>query len=569
MSTRQKKQPLKKMDTGEVVNKKQKQSLSSYSRRAFLAGIGGAAALSAIGLPPIVLLKRAEAKADKIGALNAQQRRNKAYNIRHEAALYQKNLPLPNHPDNGEEKDYPYLANFSKGLPHNDYGEVDTEDYQSLLDALSNGDDASFENIPLGGVRPLRNPQAGLAFDLEGPDSHHLKIRPAPRIDGPENSGEMAELYWMALARDVNFTDYGSDSLIADACTDLSAFSDFRGPKQSGSVTPATIFRGNTPGNQKGPYVSQFLLKDIPYGTLTISQRQKTVILDVNYMTDPASWLSIQNGLDPLVTDTFDGVTRYIRNGRDLATYVHYDALYEAYLNACLILLGMDAPLDSGNPYLSLTKTDAFGTFGGPHVLSLVTEVATRALKAVWFQKWYVHRRLRPEEFGGRVHYHLGGVATYPIDSEILNSQSVQQTFSRYGTYLLPQAYPEGSPLHPAYGAGHATVAGACVTILKAWFDESFAIPYPVVPNADGTELISYTGPDAGSLTVGGELNKVAANIAFGRNFAGIHWRTDYSQSLKLGEEVAIGILQDHKNTLKESFAGFSLTKFDGTTITI
>ncbi len=41
------------------------------------------------------------------------------------------------------------------------------------------------------------------------------------------------------------------------------------------------------------------------------------------------------------------------------------------------------------------------------------------------------------------------------------------------GNALLPMAFPEGSPTHPAYGAGHATVAGACVTILKAWFDES------------------------------------------------------------------------------------------------
>ena len=26
-----------------------------------------------------------------------------------------------------------------------------------------------------------------------------------------------------------------------------------------------------------------------------------------------------------------------------------------------------------------------------------------RALKAAWYQKWSVHRRLRPEEFGGRL----------------------------------------------------------------------------------------------------------------------------------------------------------------------
>jgi hypothetical protein len=122
--------------------------------------------------------------------------------------------------------------------------------------------------------------------------------------------------------------------------------------------------------------------------------------------------------------------------------------------------------------------------------------------------------------------------------------------------------------LHPAYGSGHATVGGACVTILKAWFDESFVLPDPVVPDGDGTSLVPYTGPGSGSLTVGGELNKVAANIASGRNFAGIHWRTDFTEAVKLGEEVAIGILQEQKATYNEE-ASFSLTRFDGTTITI
>lgn len=350
---------------------KQALSFSSCSRRAFLGSVGGVTAMTmaarVVGLPSLLGMKGGEVEASEIGPVSGELRRNQAFHIRHHAALFQKNLPLPPHPDNGEERDYPYLANYSKGLPHNDLGEVDHGAVQALLEALSVGDDAAFERIPLGGDRPLRNPQAGIAFDLEGPDSHHLAIRPAPRIDGPENSSEMAELYWMALARDVNFTDYDSNRLIADACADLSRFSDFRAPQQSGFVTPETVFRGNTPGDQIGPYISQFLLRDIPYGTLTISQRQQTVISDVDYMTDATSWLRVQNGFDPLVADAFDTTPRYIRNGRDLAAYVHFDALYEAYLNACLILLGMGAPLDQGNPYLSLNKTDAFGTFGGPH----------------------------------------------------------------------------------------------------------------------------------------------------------------------------------------------------------
>jgi hypothetical protein len=166
----------------------------------------------------------------------------------------------------------------------------------------------------------------------------------------------------------------------------------------------------------------------------------------------------------------------------------------------------------------------------------------------------------------------LSGPAGYPLHTDLGVSAgspdgALGRVFSANGSYLLPQAYPEGAPLHPAYGAGHATVAGAGATILKAWFDESFIIPDPVVASEDGLSLVPYTGP--ATLTVGGELNKLASNIATGRNFAGIHWRTDFSESVKLGEAIAISILRDHKATFNERFGGFSLTKFDGTTVTV
>jgi hypothetical protein len=106
--------------------------------------------------------------------------------------------------------------------------------------------------------------------------------------------------------------------------------------------------------------------------------------------------LSVQNGtnVNPTQASTFDPVRRYIRNMSDLATYAHCDALCEAYLNVCLILLDLQVPFDPANPYVDSRTQKGFGTFGDPHILSLVTEVATRALKAVWYQKWYSHRRL-------------------------------------------------------------------------------------------------------------------------------------------------------------------------------
>ena len=469
-----------------------------------------------------------------------------------------------------------YAGNFSKGLPHDAFGEVDRAAYKTLLHALDKETD--FDKITLGLGRKLTNPQSGLATDPEGPDPKDLEMLAAPNLESAEEAAEGVELYWMALLRDVPFTDFATNPDVAAAAAELSGLADFTGPKIGGQVTPQTIFRGCEMGDLAGPLVSQYLLHEIGYGAQTISQRAQTVLPNHDYLTTFGEWLQIQNGGMPATGDQLDPTPRYIRNMRDFGQWVHVDALYQAYLNACLLLLDNGAPFDAGNPYVPPHPDErtqiGFGTFGGPHILSLVTEVATRALKAVWYQKWFVHRRLRPEEYGGLIQVQkvgVGGVTRdYQIDPQILDSQALQRTHAKFGSYLLPMAFPEGSPTHPSYGAGHATVAGACVTILKAWFDEDAPLPFtPKVPNADGTALVDYTGPDAGSLTVGGELNKVAANIAIARNMAGVHWRSDYQQSIALGERVALFILRKQRRDYNEKGWSFTLRRFDGTKVTV
>jgi len=199
------------------------------------------------------------------------------------------------------------------------------------------------------------------------------------------------------------------------------------------------------------------------------------------------------------------------------------------------------------------------------HVFDLVTRVVDLALKACWFQKWLMHRRLRPEEYGGRVHPHQQGRARYPIAPTLLGSPAGGAIGEADGSALLPQAYPEGCPAHPAYPSGHATVAGACATVLKAFFNEAFPIPQPQAASEDGLALEAYEG----TLTAGGELDKLASNVAMGRVLAGVHWRSDAKEGLKLGEAVAISLLRDLTATYPEGFRGFSLTTFDGARITV
>ena len=68
---------------------------------------------------------------------------------------------------------------------------------------------------------------------------------------------------------------------------------------------------------------------------------------------------------------------------------------------------------------------------------------------------------------------------------------------------------------------------------------------------------------------MGGELNKLANNIALGRDFEAVHWRSDAVQGLVLGEAVAISVLRDQQSNFNEPFNGFTFTKFDGSTITV
>ncbi|MGH3831228.1 MAG: hypothetical protein ACRDRS_12415 [Pseudonocardiaceae bacterium] len=176
----------------------------------------------------------------------------------------------------------------------------------------------------------------------------------------------------------------------------------------------------------------------------------------------------------------------YAYNGRAVAQYVHTDFLYQAYFVACVNLLGGAGTShlgDAGNPYsqfidhtgtglplpigMSGAPTDVgFGTFGAPAIATLVCEPATHALKHQWYQKWLVHRRLRPEEFGGHVEVQRLGRATYPFH-------------------------------------------------------------------------------------------------------AGVHWRTDANEANRLGEKVAIAMLEELGELFNEPYGGFSVTRFDGTTIRV
>jgi hypothetical protein len=502
-------------------------------------------------------------------------RQQEALRLREAAALFQSQQPVANHPSNGDETSLPaYIGNFAKGLPHSQLGEVEASAYQSLLSALAAGTETAMENIERGSGAKLVDPLSSLAFQMEGADSHSLGVPPPPAFSSAAAADEIVELYWKALARDVPFTQYDTNPITAAAAQDLSKLSAFQGPTVGGQVTTDTLFRGDVTGALDGPYVSQFFWQPVPLNSTYTPQQYREPMAGIDYLNNFAEWLQLQNGVPPFLAWTPDPQLRYIHTGRSLAEWVHYDFLYQAYHNAALILLNQtpDTILDTNpylnptNPYKSTKVETGFGTFGAPHICCILGTVTTAALYAAWFQKWQVHRRTRPEEFGGRIHQAKLGAAQYPINSEVMNSAALPMVYAANGSYLLPQSYPEGCPLHPSYPQGHGTVAGACATMLKAFFDETQIVTNCVVASDDGLSLNPYTGP---ALTVGGEINKLAYNVAMGRDFAGIHYRSDADAGIKLGEQVAIAVLQDMVNTYAEEFTGFQFTLMDGTPVSI
>jgi hypothetical protein len=504
-------------------------------------------------------------RAGAAGAAGA--RAAAAESARAAAARLQDELPRPTHATNGDETAVPgWIAAYSKGLPHDALGAVDPAAYGLLLRAIASRDPADFESIPLGGFLKLGNPQAALAENLVGPDPGRLDLAPPPRFASAEQAAELAELYWQALLRDVAFADYDTHPATRRAAEDLSRFPDFRGPRMAdGTVAPATLFRGTGTASLTGPYLSQFLYRDVFLPPVWVKQQVRTAAAGLDYMSDRNTWLSCQNG-GLTGVNRFDEHPRHIRNGRDLGEWVHRDFSYQAALDACLVLLKIGAPPSGANPYKHSHTQTAFATFGAPYLFSLLAVVTQVALTASWYQKWWVHRRLRPEEYAGRVEMVRAGQAAYPIAAGVLSCEVLAETVRRHGTALLPQAYPEGCPAHPSYPAAHAVIAGAGVTVLKAFFDDSHLLPNPVVAAPDGLALNPYTGPP---LTVGGELDKLAWNVGMGRNFAGIHWRSDVAAGIDLGERLAIEVLREMKLTGHEIFAGFSLRRFDGRRVAI
>ncbi len=144
------------------------------------------------------------------------------------------------------------------------------------------------------------------------------------------------------------------------------------------------------------------------------------------------------------------------------------------------------------------------------------------ALSAAWYYKWLsprenVARRQRPHEYA----------VDNGLSLDVLFDRTVNSTGSGDGP-RRPNFPPvpnfirtsPGTPRHPAYPSGHSTYAGA------------------------GSEILSYFFPDYRQ-----ELDRLADNTGLARLWAGIHWRSDHVEGMKLGRTVACLVIEQLRSS--------------------
>ena len=479
-------------------------------------------------------------------------------------------------------------ALFSKTLDHDATTLLgDPTDQQKLKTAMESGTKSDLEQVPLSSnaTRKLANPLGAFITEPIGCDAYGITLRASPTLDSVEGAGEMVEVWEMNIQRDTSFDElnFGGANTAADrAVTNLNAFgSEYKGPVNSvsGALTRAELFRGVAPGCCDGPYVSQFLMHDFQLGAHQIEQKY-------NYHTGvygitKNNFKAIADGTVP-VAQAPNGADQYVWNGRSLGTIVHSDFVYQHFYYAAA-MLGHGGTRHKAFRDVDASRSGAFLTQAGPaFVAPAVAAVSANALSAAWVQKWRQQLRLRPETMAARVVTGLAGdTPIYHNAALTTNAQSTIDAVKAFNVAnggdnaaFLPLLYAEGSPTHPAYPAGHAVIAGANATILKLMYADTnwstMGNYSDVLHSTDGSTRTTYTrGDDGANLTVHGELNKLAANIAIGRNIAGVHYRIDGDEGMMLGQKVAIAYFKDYVSRQTEMRGDITIVGFDGVSVTV
>ena len=389
------------------------------------------------------------------------------------------------------------------------------EDLTRALQAPPAERDAAFRSIRLTGRMKLASPRWGTLPPPVGFDF--------PADDSAQTAAELVELALLAREMDTHWR--GMRESVQRRGNPLEGLDDILG----GPSRPASLFR---PEEQSAPepYVSQLLLLPISMGAMTAEQRYR--LRTGAYGVTPETQAAMLRGA-PIEAQSY-GEELYINTPRALASAVHQDPPYLMGLHAQLILDGLLVPRSSLFP--PLPAEAGFTDYGGAAALQcLLAEASDEAFSDCWRLKFDPdpqRRRARPEELLAQPE------RLHPIWHE-RGAPLLEPWGGR-----LPLPIAEGSPGHTACPSGHSATAAAEAVVKLAAYRNG---PWPFAPIQASPDGLSLVPANSSSLTVHGQIRKAAWNKGFGRCPLLVHYRSDVTAGLLVGQAAAVRVLRQRK----------------------
>ncbi|SDG48820.1 bromoperoxidase [Alloyangia pacifica] len=427
-----------------------------------------------------------------------------------------------------------------------------------------------------------------------------LMLPPPPDMGPSELAAEIAELYALALIRDVPFAalkdphhavwvdgstrftlhellcemrslawyDTRGGILSAQTVSDAALQRRAQRLNGEGQLTLNGLFRGVVPGQAaKGPLsLYHWIDRSAP--------EQREIAGAAPDAEAPMSawveWVARQSGaVLAMPTATADDLSP-LATPRQLVARLQDSHPCRIHYNAALMLLARGTAFDPGLG-AGLWPEGEDDPVTAQRVLALMTEAADRAFEAVMRRQARADRLSPPAVTAARLGGLLarselraeGGEQLREVADELqtyapnllhwitrLNRQSPNGLRGAM-RYLLPDMSPDEIPPQPSDCALQVVVAGALSTLFKALFDTR---PAP--------RLRMATDPEPG-VDIGAEADRLAADIALSRTLSGAQLPAETHQNLRIGEALALQVLQGWMLTLGHGVS-MDLVDFDG-----
>ena len=398
------------------------------------------------------------------------------------------------------DEDYSNL--FSKGLKHDKNGLVDKEQMKRLLLSIH---ERNISSLPIKFYLAV----SSWTHNVIGSSNSVYRYSSPPRLSSSIIAYDMCELYCMSITRDIEFTCYYNNHIINDCCNSLNLLDNYL---MNDKVTPTNIFKNY---KYPGPYISQFLFT-----------KKYNITITGDFMKSWETAMMTQNGNISEQSNNNLIMNRYVLTGRDL-TKVVADPL-SIFFDTCDVLLNMKVATNNNHIFTPLD------------IKCLLGIVSRNASLCCSYVKWNT-MFLRPEALAIRIeNLYKTENNTGLISDDLLKSNVLEMVNFINSNLLLTQVFPEGCPSSPSSCSEYATISGACVTVLKFFFDLRESIN-SYEPSSGTDELVDYHQ----KLLLEDEINKLAFNVGNSRKWAGVSYNKDIISGLKRGEKVAISCILD------------------------